>query len=76
MKEPKKVLINGAGGKMGQALIRLTKEYPQLGLTVAATRDAGQDVKEDFDIIFLFSFFPSPSKELLLLCTCLGGRLG
>ena len=51
MKEPKKVLINGASGKMGQALIRLIKEYPQLGLAVAATREAGQEIKEDFDIV-------------------------
>lgn len=66
MKEPKKVLINGANGKMGQALIRLIKEYPQLGLTVAATRNAGQEVKEDFDIIIDFST-PQGAQEAFAL---------
>ena len=66
MKEPKKVLINGASGKMGQALIRLIKEYPQLGLAVAATREAGQEIKEDFDIIIDFST-PQGAQEAFAL---------
>lgn len=66
MKEPKKVLINGASGKMGQALIRLIKENPQLGLITAATRDAGQEVKEDFDIIVDFST-PQGAQEAFAL---------
>ncbi len=49
--EPKKVLINGANGKMGRALVRLINEQAQPGLTVAATREAGQDIKTDFDIV-------------------------
>ena len=55
MKQTKKVLINGAGGKMGQALIRLIQQQPSLGLTVSATREAGQQITEDFDIIIDFS---------------------
>lgn len=66
MKEVKKVLINGASGKMGQALIRLIKENPQLGLTVAATREAGQEIKEDFDIIIDFST-PQGAQEAFAL---------
>ena len=67
MKETvKKVLINGAGGKMGQALIRLIKAYPQLGLTISATRQAGQEVKEDFDIIIDFST-PQGAQEAFAL---------
>ncbi len=51
----KKVLINGANGKMGRAMIRLIEQYPQLGLTLAAARSAGQEVTADFDIIIDFS---------------------
>ena len=51
----KKVLINGANGKMGRAMIRLIEQYPQLGLTLAATRSAGQEVTADFDILIDFS---------------------
>lgn len=63
---PKKVLINGAGGKMGRALVRLIQELPSLGLTVAATRNAGQEVKEDFDIIIDFST-PQGAQEAFAL---------
>ena len=67
MKQPvKKVLINGAQGKMGQALIRLINELPQLGLTVAATRQAGQEVTADFDIIIDFST-PQGAQEAFAL---------
>lgn len=62
----KKVLINGAGGKMGQALIRLIQQHPELGLTVAAQREAGQDVCADFDIIIDFST-PQGAQEAFAL---------
>ena len=64
--EPKKVLINGANGKMGRALVRLISEQPQLGLTVAATREAGQEIKTDFDIVIDFST-PQGAQEAFLL---------
>ena len=68
MKNPvaKKVLINGANGKMGQAMIRLIEQCPELGLTVAATRTAGQDITADFDIIIDFST-PQGAEEAFAL---------
>ena len=62
----KKVLINGAKGKMGQALIRLIQANPQLGLAVAATREAGQNVTADFDIVIDFST-PQGAQESFAL---------
>ena len=62
----KKVLINGANGKMGQALIRLIKAQPELGLEVAATRETGESVKEDFDVIIDFST-PQGAQEAFAL---------
>lgn len=52
---PIRVLINGANGKMGRAMIRLISELPQLHLTLAATRTAGQTVHADFDVLIDFS---------------------
>ena len=50
-----RILINGADGKMGRAMQRLIQENPQLNLTVAATRGAGQTVDADFDVVIDFS---------------------
>ncbi len=50
-----RVLINGADGKMGRALVRLIQENPSLNLTVAATRGAGESVTAEFDVIIDFS---------------------
>ena len=63
---PKKVVINGANGKMGRALVRLIGENPQLGLTLAATREAGEEIKTDFDIVIDFST-PQGAQEAFLL---------
>lgn len=63
---PYGVLINGAGGKMGQALIRLIHGQPHLGLTVAATRQAAEQVTADFDIIIDFST-PQGAQEAFAL---------
>ena len=52
---PLRVLVNGANGKMGRAMIRLINELPQLNLTLAATRSAGQSVSADFDVLIDFS---------------------
>lgn len=62
----KKVLINGAKGKMGQALIRLINTQPQLGLQAAITRESGQNVTDDFDIIIDFST-PQGAQEAFAL---------
>ena len=63
----KKVLINGASGKMGQALLRLLQAQPQLGLTLAGTREAGQNPSTtDLDIIIDFST-PQGAQEAFSL---------
>ena len=47
----KKVIINGANGKMGKAIARIIKASPQLGLEVAALREAGDKTAEaDFPL--------------------------
>ena len=51
----KKVIINGANGKMGQAVARIIKASPQLGLTVIALREAGDKTAEKADVIIDFS---------------------
>lgn len=51
----KKIIINGANGKMGQALVRLVKDSPKLELEIAALREAGQQVNAKADIIIDFS---------------------
>lgn len=61
----KKVLINGAGGKMGRALIRLIQERPELGLEPVA-REQGQDAWQDFDAVIDFSS-PQGAQEAFSL---------
>ena len=51
----KKVFINGAEGKMGQAIARIIGERPELGLEVAVKRESGQSVLGDFDVVIDFS---------------------
>ncbi len=51
----KKVLINGAQGKMGQAIARLIQTHPEWGLEVAVKRESGQSVLGDFDVVIDFS---------------------
>ncbi len=62
-----RVLLNGANGKMGQAIARLTRENPQKNLVICATRDAGQTtITEPFDIVVDFST-PAGAQEAFLL---------
>ena len=62
-----RVLLNGANGKMGQAIARLIKENPQKNLTVSATRTAGQmNVTDSFDMVIDFST-PQGAQEAFLL---------
>ena len=62
-----RVLLNGASGKMGQAITRLIAENPQKNLIVSATRGPGQsDIKESFDIVVDFST-PQGAQEAFLL---------
>jgi 4-hydroxy-tetrahydrodipicolinate reductase len=51
----RKVLINGANGKMGQAIARLINEHAELELEVSVLREAGQNVTAPFDVIIDFS---------------------
>lgn len=51
----KKVIINGAQGKMGQAIARIIQEKPQLGLQVAGGREPGDGFDMQGDIIIDFS---------------------
>lgn len=51
----KRVIINGADGKMGQAILRLLAENPQLGLTLAGRRGPADGFDMPGDIIIDFS---------------------
>ena len=62
----KKVLINGANGKMGQALIRLIETHPELGLSVSVKRENKETPLADFDIIIDFST-PQGAQEAFAL---------
>lgn len=62
----KKVVINGANGKMGQALKRLIEDQPGMGLQVACLREAGQTVAVPFDLVIDFSS-PQGAQEAFLL---------
>lgn len=62
-----RVLLNGANGKMGQAIARLIEENPQKNLLVSSRREAGQtDVTEPFDIVVDFST-PAGAQEAFIL---------
>ena len=69
MKEQKpiRLLLNGANGKMGQAIARLIQQNPQKNLVVSATRGADKaNVTEPFDIVVDFST-PVGAQEAFLL---------
>lgn len=51
----KQVIINGAKGKMGQAVKRILECNPQLGLQLAGEREAGDGLGMDGDLIIDFS---------------------
>lgn len=51
----KKVILNGAKGKMGQAIARIIKDNPQLGLQVAGGREPGDGFDMKGDVIIDFS---------------------
>lgn len=51
----KKVIINGANGKMGKAVARIIKANPQFGLEVAAGREPGQQIDTPADVVIDFS---------------------
>ena len=62
----KKILINGANGKMSQAIIRLMKEHPELDLEPAVLRTKGQTITEPFDAVIDFST-PQGAQEAFAL---------
>lgn len=51
----KKVIINGADGKMGQALARIIKDTPRLGLEVAGLRTEEKQTFQKADVVIDFS---------------------
>lgn len=51
----KKVILNGAKGKMGQAIARIIENNPQLGLQVTGGREPGDGFDMQGDIIIDFS---------------------
>ena len=51
----KQAIINGANGKMGQAVTRIIKQNPQLGLEIAGGREPGDGFEMKGDIIIDFS---------------------
>ena len=61
----KKILVNGAKGKMGQAIIRILEENPQLGLA-PVTREEGETLSEKFDAVIDFSS-PLGAQESFVL---------
>lgn len=62
-----RVLLNGANGKMGQAIARLIAQHPSKNLVVCATRNSTQaQVKEPFDLVIDFST-PQGAQEAFLL---------
>ncbi len=62
----KKVIINGANGKMGQAIARLIRQNTALELEVSALREAGQSISQRADIVIDFSS-PQGAQEALSL---------
>lgn len=62
----KKVIINGAQGKMGQAISRIIKSTPELGLEILALREAGETIQEKADVIIDFSS-PEGAQEAFSL---------
>jgi len=51
----KKVLINGAQGKMGAMITELIKNNPDYGLQISVQREVGQSAEGDFDLVIDFS---------------------
>ena len=61
----KQVIINGIKGKMGQAIARLIRHNPQLGLEVTGGREPGDGFDMKGDIIIDFSS-PEGAQEAFL----------
>ncbi len=51
----KRVIINGANGKMGQAIARIISSTPELAMEVASLREAGEKTTASADIVIDFS---------------------
>jgi len=88
MTEPTRVLIHGASGRMGQALLRLASESSQLRVVAAVSRQqpvalpagvqwlpaSGLDAAPVFDVAIDFSL-PEAFDGVLALCTDRGAAL-
>lgn len=62
----KRVIINGANGKMGQAIARIISSTPDLGLEIVAKRQAGETITTAADIIIDFSSAQGAAESLQL----------
>jgi len=51
----KKVLINGARGKMGEMTADIIRKNPSCGLSVSVLREMGEKAAGDFDVVIDFS---------------------
>lgn len=51
----KRVIINGAAGKMGKAVARIIKQNPDLGLEVVALRGPGEKINTKANVVIDFS---------------------
>ncbi len=76
MQKPIKLLIHGATGRMGQALIRLVQDQPNLTISAISGRaEIGQmDALPEFDIAIDFSS-PEGFDAILSLCLTRGKGL-
>lgn len=76
MQKPIKLLIHGATGRMGQSLIRLAQDHPNLIIAAASGRaDIGRmDTLPEFDIAVDFSS-PEGFDAILSLCLTRGKGL-
>lgn len=76
MNKPIKLLIHGASGRMGQALLRLAQQHQELSVAAASGRadSARMDALPDFDVAIDFSS-PEGFDALLALCLARGKGL-
>ena len=66
--EPIAVLLNGADGKMGRAIERLSTQHPEYGLMIASRRESDGQTGSlaPFDVVIDFST-PQGAQEAFLL---------
>ena len=71
--QPTRVLIHGASGRMGQALLRLIPEFPELALAGKMSREQ-KEAPAAFDVVIDFSL-PEALPSVVALCQSRGAAL-